>query len=119
MQIKRGLMGRSRERAAFIVYWVNIVAKQKAIVESAPTNGEDRLLEFKEAAAQIGVDVRTIFRWANIDIMGRRRLKTVRFPSGRRKVRQSVINQILQATGQNGDATEEMSYDDPEAKGND
>lgn len=79
-------------------------------IEPAPGNRDDPLLDFKEVAAQLGVDATTIGRWAIPNHSGRRRLKTVRLPSGRRKVRQSVVNQILLATGQNGDATEDMEY---------
>jgi len=84
----------------------------KAKVEAAPSHQDDPLLDFKEVARQLGVDIRTIARWSLPDAMGRRRLKTVRYPSGRRKVRQSVVNQILQATGKNGDATEHIDYED-------
>lgn len=76
--------------------------------KAPPTHREDPLLSLKEAAAMIGVDERTIHRWATQH--GRRRIKSVRFPSGRRKIRQSVVNQIMSATGHNGDATEEIEY---------
>jgi hypothetical protein len=86
------------------------VAKTKPEPTERPlTHREDPLLTCKEAGAQLGVPADTIYRWATQ--MGRRRIKSVKYPSGARRIRQSVINQILAATGVNGDATEEMEYD--------
>ncbi len=80
--------------------------------ERPQTHREDPLLSLKEAAAQLGVPYTTIHGW--VTQIGRTRLKHVRFPSGIRKIRQSVVNQILTATGENGDAMEEMDYEKQE-----
>lgn|GEM_PF-5348360 len=77
--------------------------------ERPATNREDPLLTFKEAAAQVGVSAQTIGVWATQ--MGRKRLKTVRLPSGRRKVRQSVIDAILEACADYEDSTEEIKQE--------
>lgn len=71
------------------------------------THRQDNLLTLKEVAAQIGVAEVTIGRWVRQH--GTRRLKSVRMPSGLRKVRQSTVDKILQATADNGDAVEEFT----------
>jgi hypothetical protein len=87
-----------------------IVAKTKPELTERPlTHREDPLLSIKEAAAQLGVPYTTLHGW--VTQIGRRRLKHVKYPSGIRKIRQSVVNQILAATGVNGDATEELGYE--------
>lgn len=70
-------------------------------LEAAITNRQDPLLDFKQVAVQIGVDSSTVARWVNRP--GKTRLKSVRLPSGRKKIRQSVVNEILKATTSNGD----------------
>lgn len=74
-----------------------------------PSHREDPLLTFKEVAVQIGVDESTIARWSRQ--MGRKRLRTVRMPSGRRKVRQSVVDAILQACADDSEPTEEIKQE--------
>jgi hypothetical protein len=93
-----------------------IVAKAKAeVIEDKPkTHREDPLRSIKETAVQLGMTIQAVDLWVKPDAMGRRRLKSVQLPSGRRKVRQSVIDQILAGTGQNGDATENIEYEDSE-----
>lgn len=77
----------------------------RTTIDPEPSHRDDPLLTFKEVAVQIGVSESAVANWVNQT--GRRRLKSVRMPSGRRKVRQSVVNEILKATGSNGDAVED------------
>lgn len=62
-------------------------------VEKAPTNSEDRILDIKEVASQLGRSVPCVHRWVAEGLIA-----TVRMPSGLKKVRQSTVNKFLTGT---------------------
>jgi transposase-like protein len=85
---------------------LNVAKTQtRTTIDPEPSHRDDPLLTFKEVAVQIGVSESTVASWVNQ--IGRRKLRSVRMPSGRKKVRQSVVNEILKATGSNGESVEE------------
>lgn len=74
----------------------------------APRHRQDPLRSFKEAAAQIGVDERTVARWVN-PLGRKKRLRSVRLPSGRRKIRQSTIDAILAGVADSSEPVETIN----------